>query len=178
MWMMWMSIWFLFFCWVFFLQRHESWSGAPWPEDGSARAAWGSHHDITEAFKHNLRWCNERSGYSPPSASFSCATVRENFKSTPRHASSSPRTFNQKQTWSKRWWEGGARTHAQRSSASPPPQPPPQAPPATWNVSCYELTREESWLHCNRAKPHTSSLLLIVLNQIHAVPSHTHTEER
>lgn len=117
----------------------------------------------------------------PPSAShFSCATVRENFKSIPRHASSSPRTFNQKQTWSKRWGGGGgggARTHAQRSSA-PPALPPPQAPPATWTVSRYELTREESWLHCNRAKPHTSSLLLIVLNQIHAVPSYTHTHTR
>lgn len=36
---------------------------------------------------------------------------------------------------------GGARTHAQRSSAPPPP---PQAPPATYTVSCYEITREDS----------------------------------
>lgn len=72
------------------------------------RTVWGSHHDITEAPTSNLQWRSRGSRSSPPSAAFSCATVRENFKSTPRHASqSSPRTSNQKQTWSKREWWGG-----------------------------------------------------------------------
>lgn len=49
---------------------------------------------------------------------------------------------------------------------------------STWSISCYELTRGESWLQRQRAKPNTSLLQLIVPNCIHIGVTHIYVHSQ
>lgn len=153
---------------------------ASWPEDVSVRSVWENTFRCDRGLKGseglgsnpNLSPPNEQRLHPPPPASLTRAVITETFWSTPRHTAipPSPRSSNQKQKMERMpvgGWGGLTDSRGALIIVSPP-----HTPLATWSVSCYELTRDESWLHHSRAKPNTLLLQLVVLNQTHTAASH------